>query len=191
MTAVSSASSKKVGKSPRVFFDRAPYVHPLIVKDLLIWMQDEREQIVAINLNESQNSDRYYGEIKVENEEGKYPSVSVQQNKTWFEYRLIGKTPAGIYALKTTLNEGGTGYFMKIIFVRFRSDIGLQYEKKSKIMQYTRKRILIEKLGSIILGDRYIGELKMRGSSLFIGNDTNKITQIITEDQWVKIEGSR
>ena len=46
-------------------FRKAPFVHPKIVDDLIGNLSDTGEQVVAINLLDSQDSNRYFGEILV------------------------------------------------------------------------------------------------------------------------------
>jgi hypothetical protein len=80
------------------------------------------------------------------------------------------------------------GYFEDILFVILRADLGLKYDKNTATMKMTRARTFIEKLGSFTLGDRYIGDLKIEGNSIFIGKDTNNLSQLIKEDIRVNIE---
>ena len=49
----------------RYSFSRAPFVHPRIIGDLIGWISDTGDQVVAINLLDSQQSNRYHGEIAV------------------------------------------------------------------------------------------------------------------------------
>ena len=68
----------------------------MIIKDLSGWISDLGDQVVTINLSESQDSNKYFGEVQVRNKPGKDPYVYVQAEKASFGYRYIGKTPSGI-----------------------------------------------------------------------------------------------
>ena len=46
-------------------FKKAPFVHPKIIGDLVGSLSDAGDQVVAINLLDSQDSNRYFGEIFV------------------------------------------------------------------------------------------------------------------------------
>ena len=46
-------------------FKKAPFVHPKIVGDLIGYLSDVGDQVVVINLLDSQDSNRYFGEIFV------------------------------------------------------------------------------------------------------------------------------
>lgn len=60
------------------YLDREPFIHPFIVDDFAARDGDLGDQIVEINLHESQGTNRYYGQMHCgqlgENE--KYPTVS-------------------------------------------------------------------------------------------------------------------
>ena len=45
------------------FFDKQPYVHPKIIQELSIWISDEEEAIVSINLSESYGTNRFHHKI--------------------------------------------------------------------------------------------------------------------------------
>src|SRR5512139_2310965 len=50
---------------PPYSFDKAPFVHPKIIEDLSTLVSDRGEQVVGINLDESENTSRYFGDIQV------------------------------------------------------------------------------------------------------------------------------
>ena len=166
---------------PRVFLQKAPFVHPKIIEDLSAWVSDSGEQVVAINLAESENTNRYFGDIQIN---GTVRPFVFYENKDEckesgcpmgapsFGYRAIGRTPAGVYVLFTEWSGGGTGRFRRILLVSLEKDRALtNYSSGTKVLRLDRERWVIRKLGEIVLGDRYEGEIVLRGNRLEIGKD--------------------
>src|SRR5436309_7916640 len=52
--------------APMLSFCQPPFVHPLVIKELMTWLSDDGDQVVAINLLEANDSNRYYGAIETE-----------------------------------------------------------------------------------------------------------------------------
>lgn len=150
-----------------------------IIQDLSTSISDRGDQIVAINLLDSQDSNRYFGETGVKEIAGQNPYVFTsttnilgnETNLTEFGYELVGRTSSGVYVLKTGDWEGGSGSFQDLMFVTFEYDQGIDCDWGKGVVQFTGKRLLIKKLGEVVLGDRWDGSLKIRGDSLYIGQD--------------------
>lgn len=104
-------------------FKMAPFVHPKIINDLVGSMSDSGDQVVAINLLDSHDSNRYFGEIAVtpqlEPTQLSWPWVysvdgEVTTDKTlgelwgrsWFAYRYLGSTPDGLDVVHTRHSGG-------------------------------------------------------------------------------------
>jgi uncharacterized protein len=51
-------------------FTTAPFINPRIVEDLSTWDSDRGDQVIAINVNDSQHSNRYAGEPEVRRDKG-------------------------------------------------------------------------------------------------------------------------
>jgi hypothetical protein len=151
-------------------FTSEPFVHPKIIKDLLSWQSDLGDQVVAINLLESQNSNRYFGDIRFHATD-KYPFIICDEGTrtTWFGYQYIGKTKSDIHILHTRHSGGGTGRFNHVMFITIKYDTSLRIHH-SKVT-HDRKRLLIQKLTDIYLGDRWVGELEVQGNELHISRD--------------------
>jgi len=176
----SSSAACNAGDS-RVFLEKAPFVHPKIIEDLSAWVSDSGEQVVAINLDESENTNRYFGNIQVN---GTVRPFVFYENKDEceesgcpmgapsFGYRAVGRTPGGIYVLFTEWSGGGSGRFRRILLVSFERDRGLtNYASGTRVLRLDRQRWVIKRLGEIVLGDRYEGEIVLRGNRLVIGKD--------------------
>lgn len=187
---------------PHVFFDRKPYVPPKIIQDLAAWESDNGDQVVAINLLDSIGSNRYFGDIKVQDRGAHfvYTDESAQctddrcrANPPSFGYRLIGKTPSGIYVLFTESSGGGSGKFRGLMFVSFKKDHGLSaYANGKKALRLDRTRWLIWKLGELPLGDRYEGDISLQGNTLHIAADEHEPSAgIFKKDTVIKLEAGR
>jgi hypothetical protein len=149
-------------------------INPMIIKDLSTWISDGGDQVVAINLLQSQNTNRYfnYRDYKIE-KHGKYFSVKLdlpledQDSTAFFKYTVEGVTDNGVFVIKTVENGGGSGYFYNLLFVRIREDSGFGNIENEKLA-LNRKRILIEKLGEIPLGDRTSPDIKVEKNNVRI-----------------------
>jgi hypothetical protein len=150
-------------------------INPMIVKDLSPWISDSGDQVVSINLLDSQKSNRYFFEGKnLEIEDGGVPfSVKVTlsqeaedslRSSEYFIYKVLGKTANGIFVLKVIEGGGGSGIFSNLLFVRIREDKGFD----NKTLSLGRKRVLIETLGTVTLGDRVYSTVTIKKNSLLV-----------------------
>lgn len=152
-------------------FSRPPYVHPKVIEDLSTWLSDSGDQVVAINLLDSQGSNRYHGEVLTRERPGEAPFVHVREGAVMFGYRHVGTTTSGVDVLLTSDCGGGTGVFVNLMLVRFDRDRGLAADWTKGVVRPTRPRLLIRKLGEIPLGDRWSGRLEVRGNDILVGRD--------------------
>lgn len=153
------------GANSRFSFFKPEFVNPLIVEDLLGWLSDSGDQVVAVNVLASNKSNRYYGNIEAINE-NQYPIVKVQKDRGYFAYQYVGASFTGIQLLRTWSSGGGTGIFGTIIFVTLNEesaiDIDLEGAKKTN-------RLILKKIASLHLGDRYNGVIRYKYGLLTIG----------------------
>ena len=169
-TTTSAPTPRSHGENP-CSFSSPPYVHPKIIEDLMTWISDRGDQVVAINLLEAQDSNRYSGEVVVREVPGKGPLVCVCSEKEEFAYQHIGRTTSGIHVLCTSDWRGGSDVFKNLLLLRIEDDKGLAVDWGRQSVHLSRRRLLLRKLGEIGLGDRWAGELKVKGNELFIGTD--------------------
>jgi hypothetical protein len=160
------------------YFDHTPYVHPRIVEDLNTWLSDGGDQVVAINLTDSQDSNRYFGDVTLVETEGEKPLVMFKKSEGYFGYRYIGSTHSGVHILQTTESGGGTGIFENLMLVVLQNGKGLFVHEDTHVIDLGTPRVLIRKLGEIPLGDRYEGTVELKGSQLRIGADTGRIGRV-------------
>lgn len=153
-------------------FTAPPYIHPRIIQDLSAWMSDGGDQVVAIDLPDSQDSNRYYGAVRERKTAGGPPFVYVEGDNEEFGYQYVGRSDHGVDILFTSDWEGGSGIFRNLLLVTFERDRGAILLPGSARIDAGRERLLIKKLGEIPLGDRYSGRLEVLGDRLLIGKDS-------------------
>tara|TARA_B100000446_G_C10497948_1_gene322021 strand:- start:457 stop:1134 length:678 start_codon:yes stop_codon:yes gene_type:complete len=151
-------------ESARYSFINPEFINPQILNDLSGWLSDTGDQIVSINISESNDSNRYHGDVTAEETDG-YPIVNSSAEEGWVSYKYIGRSFSGVHIVQTWSNDGGSGVFTNILLVTLSSDStlesnGVSYSKKS--------RYVIKLVGSLALGDRYQGQVKYRFGVLSI-----------------------
>lgn len=152
-------------------FAEAPYIHPKIVETLTTWLSDTGDQVVAINLLDAQDSNRYHGPIQVRSMGNKPPFVYTKTDDGEFWYRQIGRTAEGLYVLHIVEHGGGSGVYNSVLVVTIEPDRGLECNWNEREVLRKKNRLLLKKLGVISLGDRWNGEIRVEGSKLIIGKD--------------------
>lgn len=152
-------------------FINSEFINPKIVEDLEGWISDTGDQIVSINISDSNSSNRYFGEISIE-ETTKYPIVKNKNDSAYFAYQYVGCSLSGIHIVQTWDSGGGSGIFCGIIFLILSNDKTLSFEEKSLIK---KDRYIIKKIGAVPLGDRYNGQIRYRYGLLSIAPDKNTL----------------
>lgn len=151
-------------ETARYSFITPEFINPLILGDLSGWISDSGDQIVSINISESNKSNRYHGDIKVQESEN-YPIVESTFQEGWGSYKYIGRSFSGIHIVQTWNNTGGSGIFTNILLLTLSSDSSL----KSNGVSYRKKaRYILKLVGSLPLGDRYQGKVKFKYGVLSI-----------------------
>jgi len=165
-------------------FNHLPFINPMIIQDLSTSISDEGDQVVAINVLESQDSNRYFGQIQTRTNLNSNPYVYTETtlvedgetNETEFGYRFVGQTSSGIYVIETSDREGGSGVFINLMLVKFEYDRAINYDWGKGVVSKGKKRLVVKKLGEIALGDRWDANLKVNGNSILIGKDKGWFT---------------
>ena len=176
----------------RYSFKKAPFVHPKIVNDLIGSLSDTGDQVVAINLIDSQDSNRYFGEIFVAPQTNpqvpSWPwvySLSREPNKEgeledlWGQefsaYRYLGSTRSGLDVLHANYSGGGSGIFNRVVFIRTEADYGVEYpllrdidSRRGATQPGFRNREIIRIVGKILLGDRWHGTVEVVGDDVVV-----------------------
>lgn len=180
------------------FFDKEPFVPPKIIEDLSPWVSDDGEQIIAVNLLESVTTNRYFGNIKTIGKDR--PFVFYEKDcespctmgAPSFGYKLIGTTSSGITVLFAESSGGGTGKFRSVILLSLEKDKGLSFSASKSSLTLNRVRLIIKRLGEIPLGDRYEGDITLKGDILKIGKDQYSHTSgHFKKDNFITFKPSR
>ena len=154
-------SVSKLSSLFKYSFEGEPYIHPLIILDLLSWLSDGGATNIAIDIEAAMVSNKYYDEVEVKN---RYISSKTKENGN-FTYEYIGKSDNGVHILKTYDNSGGgSGIFTNLLFIVFGQD---------EVFEETRKkeRFYVKVIGNYGLGDRYLGEVKLINNQVVISED--------------------
>jgi hypothetical protein len=163
-------------------------IHPKIIEDLTTWLSDGGDQVVSISLDDSQQCNRYFGDIKIKPIEGENPYIFYREEGSYFGYQYLGNTDSGVNILGISESGGGSGIFKSLLFVKIEEDYGITFNDDTNVIKKDRKRILVKKLGSVILGDRYSGELKIEGNRLLIGKDTGDFANGSERNRIIEID---
>ena len=165
------AASHGAEPNAKYSFCDAPFIHPNILRDLTTALSDSGDQVVAINLTDSQEANRYAAELHVDREPGRNPLVYVGGDTEKFSYQYVGETKSGIHILHISQWPGGSGVFESFMLLTVERDKGLTVNWKKGLVLLDRERFILKKLGEIFLGDRWQGELRIEGDTLFVGKD--------------------
>jgi|TARA_B100000959_G_C14840387_1_gene565773 hypothetical protein len=168
---ISFSSGPALASEDNYRFNKPPYIHPAIIKDLSTWLSDTGDQVVAINLTDSQDSNRYFGDIQVREITGESPYIYFTKDRDSFGYQYVGQTKDGAHILYTSDSGGGSGVFKNLMFVMIEADRGIVFNEEEGVIASTKGRVIIKKLGAVVLGDRWAGELTIKGNELVIGKD--------------------
>ncbi|HTB57741.1 MAG TPA: lysozyme inhibitor LprI family protein [Polyangia bacterium] len=187
LTAIEAAAPP--GKEPSYSFTKAPFINPKIINDLSTALSDQGDQVLAIDLTDSETSNRYACDVKVAKTGNRYPYVYAQDpvdagdlRPAEFGYRYVGRTTSGLDVLFTAESGGGSGVFEGLMLVRISEEIGApSVEPASGSVQtltFRKKRLVIKKVGELGLGDRWDGILGVSGNEISIGKDTGALSRV-------------
>ena len=153
-------------------FVQEPFVRPQIIDDLSTELSDLGDQVVAINLLDAQESNRYGGGIGVREIDEQCPYVHWEPfgERSEFGYQYVGMTESRVHVLYTSSWGGGSGVFKSLMLLAITPDAGIDWNGQAATAS-ERERLLIYKLGEFGLGDRWAGDLRVAGNTLTIGRD--------------------
>ena len=129
------------------------------------WLSDSGEQVVSINVTESNQSNRYHGEITSQVLDSGYPVITSTYNEGSFSYRYLGCSFSGVHLIQTWEHSDGSGVFCSVLLATLSQDSSIKYDKNTfeKV-----DRFVIKLIGSIPLGDSYDGILSYKFGFLSI-----------------------
>jgi hypothetical protein len=186
---LSDREVKKYWNYLKYSFFRNELIHPKIIEDLQESHAVTGEQVVAVNLSDSQDSNRYFGEIKIRSiENSKYPYVYYENGKASFGYYYIGTSSSGIHVLQTSECGGGSGIFMNLMFLVLETDESIKYDYDQDILD-KRRRVNLKTIGLLALGGRYDGQITLNDGILKIGKDVGRLADNDeSKDKYIKLE---
>lgn len=183
------------------FFGGNP-VHPKIIEDMITWISDSGDQTVAINLEDSQGSNKYnFYEGLSASIENKNLWVKIEHEDGFFSYDFHGVSDNGIMVLGTAENGGGSGVFQKLMLFRIKevavlelqhdtleediswspsTDYGYEIlkSKNSRISKSDKKRIYLEKVYKFLLGDRNYHSVSIDNNFLVLDGSRIDLTPL-------------
>lgn len=146
-------------------FINSEFVNPRIIEDLVGLLSDSGDQIVSINISESNESNRYFGDVSINIINRGYPVVTSKYDNCSFSYQYLGISFSGIHLLKIWSNSCGVGVFCNIVMVTLSIDSTFEQRVDEGIKV---NRFVVKLVGTIPLGDRYKGDLKYKFGVLTI-----------------------
>ena len=183
------------------FFGGNP-VHPKIIEDMISWISDSGDQTVAINLEDSQGSNKYnFYEGLSASIENKNLWVKIEHEDGFFSYDFHGVSDNGIMVLGTAENGGGSGVFQYLMLFRIKevavlelqhdtleediswspsTDYGYEIlkSKNSRISKSDKKRIYLEKVYKFLLGDRNYHSVSIDNNFLVLDGSRIDLTPL-------------
>ncbi len=156
----------------RYSFVRDEFIHPLILRELLGWLSDADETIVAVNLTAANRSNRFFGDVTTFRQNGML-FVQWQNGTESFTYTHIATSPSGIEVVRCSERGDGSGVFDSVGLFYLEQDRAVDVDKRAAEPEriLTRERAIIKTLGSIPLGDRYDGTITCSDGLLSVGPD--------------------
>jgi hypothetical protein len=143
-------------ESAKYSFIDSEFINPRILGDLFGWLSDTGNQIVSINITDSNESNRYFGDIDVKNSASAFPIFTSTNEEGWVSYKYIGRSFSGLHIVQTWSNGGGSGIFCNVLLMTLSLDSALDYDGAT----YEKKtRYVIKLIGYFPLGDRYDGKI--------------------------------
>jgi len=133
------------------YFYKEPYISPRIIEDMATWISDGGDQVVAINLNTTQGSDRYDGYYGIRKVDDNFPFVEFERKEGYgyFAYKYIGELSSGIKVVEIFDNGGGTLTTRNLVFFLISKDKGITFDIENQKIIDSEERILISRLGSV------------------------------------------
>ena len=183
------------------FFGGNP-VHPKIIEDMITWISDSGDQTVAINLGDSQGSNKYnFYEGLSASIENKNLWVKIEHEDGFFSYDFHGVSDNGIMVLGTAENGGGSGVFQQLMLFRIKevavlelqhdtleediswspsTDYGYEIlkSKNSRISKSDKKIIYLEKVYKFLLGDRNYHSVSIDNNFLVLDGSRIDLTPL-------------
>lgn len=176
----------------KYFFSKKPFVHPKIIKELTPTIETPENSVSSINLFESMESKKYFGEITIKGESdpyvftddfGKDEDGNLIINE--FGYQYIGITSSGIIVLYTRQEYLATNVTTNLLLLTVEYDQTKAYDPTINGLEIDKERCFLKKQVIISLGERYQGKVTLVGDILKINKDESGLSSavILTDKQ--------
>lgn len=168
----------------RYSFVRKEFIHPFILEDLVGWLSDTNDQVIAVDIMGANRSNRYWGPVSsnVINPTDPYPLVKAQRDgsKAYFAYQYVSCSFSGIHIVRTWRSGGGSGIFSSLLLVTLSDESAMTID-----VDGSRKadRFVIKKMATITLGDRYNGRISYRYGILTVGECDSSIRPCVRKQR--------
>ena len=127
-------------------FFKAPFVHPASIEFLAGFLSDRHPNIIALDLEESQDSNQIARALDFEVIPNEAPDTApwIQMSEThphdevtYFKYSAIRQDPDGIIYLKCYSWGGGSGYWSHHMAVQIINDTQIRYDENDVPYKHT------------------------------------------------------
>lgn len=167
-------------------FARAPFVHPRIIEEISTPLGASSSPTV-VSLTEAEDDDGYGGEVEIVPVEGECPFLRWDKEPWpsgagagYFGYRYVGRTDSGVQVFFISESGGGSGSFRNLLLAVIESaeeTPPTPAAREGAASPPAGERIVLRKLDEVPLGDRWYGEIRVRGNEVWIGEDTGWFAQ--------------
>ena len=148
-------------------------INPRAIKDLTSWVSDPLPGPVAIDVEGTFETNRYFGDYLTE--VGGFVRIDLTQKYLEeagsFAYKRLSRLANGIHVLQTSYWGGGTGVFQSILLV----EVSIDYEYAETGRR--RSQLVLRRRGEFGIGDRYAGEIRVlaKSNTIIVGPDQGNI----------------
>jgi hypothetical protein len=143
---------------------------PRVIEALVTLPSDTGDQVVTIDLEHAQNSDRFSGDYQLGDVTN---SAFFVDETSSFSYRYLGDTEQGVSVLSVSQGggrSGGTMRWSSLLLLVVQNDTGLKFDYDSKAVRRVPRQV-IRKIGEFSLDDRWRGEIKIVGNEIHVKAD--------------------
>jgi hypothetical protein len=135
-------------------------IHPGCIEQLTTDLADSRPVVAAVDVEGCQASTRYSSPTESEGAIIRWRDPE-GGGRGYFQYEDLGTLASGAHVLRVATSGGGSGVFQSLLFVRLE-------ERPALEDGHTRKRVVLELVGSETLGDRAQATVTLRGDVVTI-----------------------
>ena len=135
-------------------------IHPAIVHAFTAWLSDSATAVMAIDVAAATDSNQYGQPVRTD--KGGLHEITLETDpdsgqQATFGYYYLGTLRGGVQVLETVDCGGGSGWFMDLLFLRCEvANISGQ------------DRLLLKYMDQFALGDRFTGEITLRGDHVAV-----------------------